>query len=417
MNKTRFPTLLTFLPAAALLGLLPTACRPAAPPPVTSVSPTVTAAPPLVTAVSPTVTAAPPQTASVPTSLGRWELVWADEFEGSVLNTENWIVETGASGWGNHELQFYTKRPENLRLENGFLVIEARQEDYRGSRYTSARIKTQGLQTVQYGRVEARIKLPTGKGIWPAFWMLGEDITGAGWPRCGEIDIMENVGDPHTVYGTIHGPGYSGGNGIGRPMVLGEVLNEGFHTYAIEWTPDEIQWYVDDKPFHNVRADQVPGEWVYDHPFFVLLNLAVGGDWPGTPAESTVFPQQLAVDYVRVYRDTELVLPEVAGSLHIATLDMHLQQEDDHWIAEANVQVVDANGTPVQGVRVVGGWTGVTVNADSSAESDANGIAGPFRGRKVSSAKEVTFCVLGLSHTEYEYDKDANAQTCVTAQP
>lgn len=235
-----------------------------------------------------------------------WLLVWSDEFDGDSINAENWTYDIGGTGWGNAELQYYTDRPENARLEDGELVIEARWEEERiqGREYTSARLKTQGLQTWTYGRIEARMQIPTGQGIWPAFWMLGEDITTVSWPGCGEIDIMENIGsEPKIVHGTVHGPGYSGANGVGNayPHPEGAAFADDFHVYAIEWEPEEIRWYVDDEHYGTVTIDDVPGEWVYDHPFFIILNVAVGGRWPGYPDETTVFPQQLRIDYVRVY--------------------------------------------------------------------------------------------------------------------
>jgi beta-glucanase (GH16 family) len=232
-----------------------------------------------------------------------WELIWQDEFEGETVNTENWLFNTGASGWGNNEWQYYTDRTENARIEDGVLVIEARQENFLGSKYTSARMITQYLHTWTYGRVDARIKLPTGKGVWSAFWMLGEDIDKIGWPGCGEIDIMENIGEPNTIYGTLHGLGYAGGDGIGTSHTLpGTALNQDFHIYAVEWEPEEIRWYLDDDLFQVLSAADLPGKWVYDHPFFIILNLAIGGNWPGYPDGTTVFPQRLYIDYVRVYR-------------------------------------------------------------------------------------------------------------------
>jgi beta-glucanase (GH16 family) len=232
-----------------------------------------------------------------------WTLVWSDEFDGETLNTRNWLFDKGAGGWGNNEWQYYTDRPENVRIENGVLIIEARNEEYLAWKYTSARIKTHYLQSWTYGRIEARIKLPVGgKGIWPAFWMLGENVATARWPTCGEIDIMENIGNPTTVYGTVHGPGYAGSNAISKAFVSPVDLSADFHIYAVEWEADEIRWYVDDQLYHTVRRDQVPGEWVFDHPFFILLNLAVGGNWPGYPDETTIFPQQLQFDYIRVYQ-------------------------------------------------------------------------------------------------------------------
>jgi beta-glucanase (GH16 family) len=229
--------------------------------------------------------------------------MWSDEFDGKTLNPSNWLFDKGAGGWGNNELQFYTNRPENARIEAGVLVIEARKEEYLAWEYTSARIKTHYLHAWMYGRIEARMQLPAGgKGIWPAFWMLGENIATARWPNCGEIDIMENIGNPTMVYGSVHGPGYSGGNAITKPFVSSQPLSDDFHIYAVEWEPDAIRWYVDDQLYHTLRRDQVPGEWVFNHPFFLILNLAIGGNWPGYPDETTVFPQQLRVDYVRVYQ-------------------------------------------------------------------------------------------------------------------
>jgi beta-glucanase (GH16 family) len=235
-----------------------------------------------------------------------WNIVWHDEFDGETLNLENWTFDIGGNGWGNQEWEAYTNRPENVRVEEGMLVIEAREEPemIAGRDYSSARIKTQGLQEFQYGRIEARIKLPYGQGIWPAFWTLGNDIYKKAWPVSGEMDILEFVGkEPGTIYATVHGPGYSGGDGIGSSLaVSGESLRNDFHVYAIEWEADEIRWYFDDQQYFQLTPDQVPGEWVFDHPFFIILNLAVGGRWPGYPDDTTVFPQFLTVDYVRVYQ-------------------------------------------------------------------------------------------------------------------
>jgi len=262
--------------------------------------------------VTPTPTSLPPTPTITPEPTPEWErpgwtLIWQDEFEGSELDPEKWVAEIGGHGWGNNEYQFYTDRPENVRLENGNLVIEARKEFFIRRQYTSGRIKTQGLLSFTYGRVEARMKLPYGQGIWPAFWMLGNNIDEVPWPLSGEIDIMEHVGkEPRRIYGTVHGPGYSGSGGIGHFTTLPEnSLQQEFHTFAIEWDPGEIRWFVDDEQFFKLTSEQVNNEWVYDHPFFILINLAVGGYWPGYPDESTVFPQFLTVDYVRVYQRTE----------------------------------------------------------------------------------------------------------------
>lgn len=246
---------------------------------------------------------------SSPTPEGQhagWNLVWQDEFNGDMLDLQNWTFDLGANGWGNSEMEEYTNRVDNVRIENGNLIIEARQDETAKYGYTSARIKTQNLQAWQYGRIEGRLKLPQGQGIWPAFWMLGSDIsTTAGWPNCGEIDIMEFIGkEPNNIYTTAHGPGYSGAKGISSHTNLpqGSLQND-FHVYAIEWEATEIRWYIDDaQVFKVTSADAEPNKWVFDHPFFIILNVAVGGGWPGFPDSTTVFPQQMLVDYVRVYQ-------------------------------------------------------------------------------------------------------------------
>jgi beta-glucanase (GH16 family) len=237
------------------------------------------------------------------------KLVWADEFDqpnGSPPRAANWNYDLGASGWGNSELQNYTDRTNNARIEAGCLVIEALKESHQGSAYTSARLKTQGKWHWAYGRIEARIKVPRGQGIWPAFWMLGTNITAVGWPKCGEIDIMENIGrEPNTLYGTIHGPGYSGNQAISGKTNLasGAALADGFHVYAVEWTTNRIQWFLDGKQYFSVSPDTLPAgaEWVYTAPQYLILNVAVGGHWPGYPDTTTSFPQRMLVDYVRVY--------------------------------------------------------------------------------------------------------------------
>lgn len=246
-----------------------------------------------------------------------WSLVWADEFDqpdGSAPDASKWVFDLGGGGWGNNELQTYTNRRENSRIEDGKLIIEARKETFTGSDnirrdYTSARLKTLGKASWTLGRIEARIKLPRGQGIWPAFWTLGTNITTVGWPTCGEIDIMEHIGrEPATVHGTIHGPGYSGGNGIGGGTTLSNnapVAAE-FHLFAIEWEAARIQWFMDNRLYFTVTPARLPGgtNWVFNAPQFLLLNLAVGGGWPGNPDATTVFPQRMEVDFVRVYART-----------------------------------------------------------------------------------------------------------------
>lgn len=245
-----------------------------------------------------------PESATPIPALPGWNLIWQDEFDSDAINTTNWTYDIGGWGWGNGEAQYYTDRPENARVENGMLVIEAQQEKYEGSYYTSARLKTQGMQNFQYGRIEARLKVPSGKGLWPAFWMLGSDFNGSNWPDCGEIDIMEYIGkEPDLIFGTLHGPGYSGALGFSKWNRQTYNIADDFHTYAIEWEADEIRWYYDGGHYYTVtRTDIGDREWVFDHPFFIILNLAVGGQLPGPVGLDTQFPAQYYVDYVRVYQ-------------------------------------------------------------------------------------------------------------------
>lgn len=236
-----------------------------------------------------------------------WKLLWHDEFDGRKIDQKNWTYDLGAGGWGNGEAQFYTSRPENSRIENGLLIIEARQEKFEDSYYTSARLKTQGLQNFQFGRIEARLKVPSGKGLWPAFWMLGSEFNGSNWPDCGEIDVMEYIGkEPDLILGTLHGPGYSGALGISAWNRQSYNIADDFHVYAIEWEADQIRWYYDDSLYHTVtRADIGEREWVFNQPFFIILNLAVGGVLPGPVGLDTEFPAQYLVDYVRVYESVD----------------------------------------------------------------------------------------------------------------
>ncbi|SCL47512.1 glycoside hydrolase family 16 protein [Micromonospora chersina] len=260
-------------------------------------------------------TAALTTVTGTPAVAGPGAVTWSDDFTGpagAAPDGSKWRYDTGGSGWGNNELQYYTNSTRNAALDgNGNLVITARKENpagyscwYGSCQYTSARLLTNGTFSQAYGRFEARIKIPRGQGLWPAFWMLGNDIATNPWPNSGEIDIMENVGkQPSTVYGTLHGPGYSGGNGLGGSTSLpnGQALADAFHTYAVDWAPDSITWYLDGVAYsRKTPADAGSNRWVFDHPFFMIMNVAVGGNWPGSPDGSTTFPQTMTVDYVRV---------------------------------------------------------------------------------------------------------------------
>ena len=243
-----------------------------------------------------------------------YELVWNDEFDGDTINLDNWTYDLGGWGWGNGEAQNYTDRPENARIQNGLLVIEARQERYEDSYYTSARLKTQGLHAFQYGRIEARIKVPHGVGTWPAFWMLGDafgrdedEPTKSNWPDVGEIDIMEYVGrEPDLVVGTVHGPGYAGAGGLTRWNRQEFDIADDFHIFAIEWDETGIRWFFDDQMYYELGPEGVGNrEWVFDAPFFIIVNLAIGGTLGGTIALDLEFPIQLYVDHVRVYQKVD----------------------------------------------------------------------------------------------------------------
>jgi beta-glucanase (GH16 family) len=350
-----------------------------------------------------------------------WTLVWQDEFEAEELDASRWEAEIGGHGWGNNEYQFYTSRPENLRLEAGHLVIEARDEFFIRRNYTSGRIKTQGLFSFTYGRVEARMKLPFGQGIWPAFWMLGEDIGTNPWPASGEIDIMEHIGrQPRHIYGTVHGPGYSGSGGVGHFTTFpDQTLSEEFHVYAIEWEPEEIRWYVDDEQFFKLTPAQVPGQWVFDKPFFMLINLAVGGHWPGYPDDSTVFPQFLTVDYVRVYQRPEMAgefRPAVAGgSIRVAEIRAEAVDGDDGWRAAVKITILDDDDQPVPDVRIDGGWVGTVTKGETSGVTGDDGSLTLFSDMTDKSG-EITFCVTNVNRSGFSYDKLDNAANCAKTE-
>lgn len=266
------------------------------------------------------VAAAPMSAVPVPGPLGApvaagpapagMELVWSDEFDGHTIDRTNWAFDLGAGGWGNGEAQHYTDRPQNARLADGQLVIELHEEQFEGSSYTSARLTTECLRQFQYGRVEVRLQVPPGVGTWPAFWLLGAafDPTSADpahqWPQVGEIDVMEHVGrEPDLVIGALHGPGYSGAGGLSRWHRTGHDLDTEFHVHAVEWDADGIRWFVDGEQFYAVTPATV-GErpWVFDQPFFIIVNLALGGTLGGPIAVDLELPVQYRIDYVRVFQ-------------------------------------------------------------------------------------------------------------------
>jgi beta-glucanase (GH16 family) len=231
-------------------------------------------------------------------------LVWSDEFDDEAINLDNWTYDLGGHGWGNQELQVYTNSSDNAYVANGNLMIVAEDE---GSHYSSARLKSIGLQEFQYGRLDVRAVLPQGQGIWPAIWMLGANFPSAGWPACGEIDIMELIGSsPNLVHGTVHyGDSYQSHQYVGNGTSIGfaETFSDEFHVFSIEWNEEGIEWFLDDVPFFSVDNDVSGSQnYPFHEPFFFIMNVAVGGLWPGYPDATTSFPQFMAVDYVRVYQ-------------------------------------------------------------------------------------------------------------------
>lgn len=244
---------------------------------------------------------------STTTDADIWTLQFSDEFDGAanaLPNVANWKFDVGTD-WGNAQLEYDTDRATNASTDGkGNLVITARKEPFQGRQYTSARITTEGLKTFRYGKIEARMQLPSGRGLWPAFWMLGANLPTVGWPQSGEIDIMEYRGQvPETVIGSLHGPGYSGGRALTKDYTpTATRFDNSFHTFSVEWSPVKIDYFVDGTKYQTIQLGDTPGEWVFNKPFYIILNVAVGGNFVGSPDNFTPFPQRMLVDYVRVYQ-------------------------------------------------------------------------------------------------------------------
>ncbi|GIE83829.1 glycoside hydrolase family 16 protein [Actinoplanes regularis] len=288
-------------------------------------------------------------------------VTWSDEFNGAsgaAVDGSKWNFDLGGGGFGNSELEYYTNSTRNVSQDGqGHLAITARKENpgnyqcwYGTCTYTSGRILTSGKFTQKYGRFEASIKIPKGQGIWPAFWMLGDNLGSVGWPQSGEIDIMENVGkEPNKVYGTIHGPGYSGAAGVGGSRTNSAPLGDAFHTYAVEWSPNLIVWYFDGAEYFRATPAQANGTWVFDHPFYIILNVAVGGNWPGSPDASTSFPQTMLVDYVRASAWDGSTPPPTTGNALRSNLNGRCIDIPGANPADgARLQMYDCNGTNAQ---------------------------------------------------------------------
>lgn len=322
-------------------------------------------------------------------SQGCYELVWSDEFNYNGLpDSTNWSYEVGSSGWGNNELQYYTQnRLKNARVEDSILIIEAHKESYQGSQYTSARLITYPNKLYwKYGKIEARIKLPYGQGIWPAFWMLGRDIfEGNGWPACGEIDIMELIGGGEgkddVSHGTIHWEDAQGNHAMyGDSYQLSQgIFNDDFHDFTIEWNTTSIKWYMDGIKFHE--ADITPSHLSEFHnEFFILLNVAVGGNWPGNPNSTTQFPQQMMVDYVRVYQKNQT--PEIKGKKKVIKAESGVSYSTVEsnefiysWSVPADAQIVSGQGT--HNIKVAWGCTSGTVSCELITRCDTHQLSLP----------------------------------------
>ena len=263
-----------------------------------------------------------------------FDLVWSDEFDGPDIDMNNWTHEIGGHGWGNSEWQYYTDRPDNSYIQDGLLVIKAQEENFGGKNYTSARMISRGKEFWQYGKVEARLKVPTGQGLWPAFWMMGENIGEVGWPACGEIDIMEFIGGAgreHEAYGTAHWEqnGHASYGGVYR--LSSGTFPDDFHIFSIIWSPTSIEWYIDGKRYHVIDI-RGAGLSEFHQDFFILLNVAVGGNWPGYPDATTTFPQTMEVDYVRVYQYSGIspvvrMIEPASGTIHAPGEPITLQAE------------------------------------------------------------------------------------------
>jgi len=298
-----------------------------------------------------------------------WQLVWADEFDGASINAANWTRETGGNGWGNNELQYYTNRSVNSYIESGSLVIKAQSENYSGNNYTSARLKTQGKKFFKYGKIEARMKLPYGQGIWPAFWTLGENINSVGWPACGEIDIMEFLGhQTNKVYGTGHwGEGgqhqQSGGS---YTLPTGNFPND-YHLFTIIWDNYFIKWYVDNSLYYTLSITPAYLSEFHENQF-IILNLAVGGNWPGYPDPTTVFPQYMYVDYVRVYKDS---------LMNIANVNITSPSNNSTFQSGSNINITASVGgfaNPVNYVEFYQGDARVGVDTQEPYEFNWTGV-------------------------------------------
>lgn len=293
-----------------------------------------------------------------------YELVWSDEFNGNYLDTNTWNYEigTGSWGWGNNEQQYYTDR--NIKVSNGTMKITAKREDYGGMKYTSSRITTKNKKNFKYGKIEARIKMPKFKGVWPAFWMLGANQDSVGWPKCGEIDIMEAINDENLVYGTLHWFNDPGNNNADSGSSVAVADRTEYHVYGVEWTADKLRWYVDGKVYRTMDVSNDSFSEVRKE-YFVIFNMAIGGQWPGYDIDETAFPATMEVDWVRAYKKVEETTTKYTGPMITVTEDA-VETCSEKWGSYFGSDWAGASGTSKSTDKAV---TGATMNITSIGNS------------------------------------------------
>ena len=293
-----------------------------------------------------------------------YELVWSDEFNGNSLDTNTWNYEigTGSWGWGNNEQQYYTDR--NIKVSNGTMKITAKREDYGGMKYTSSRITTKNKKNFKYGKIEARIKMPKFKGVWPAFWMLGANQDSVGWPKCGEIDIMEAINDENLVYGTLHWFHDPGNNNADSGSSVAVADRTEYHVYGVEWTADKLRWYVDGKVYRTMDVSNDSFSEVRKE-YFVIFNMAIGGQWPGYDIDETAFPATMEVDWVRAYKKVEETTTKYTGPMITVTEDA-VETCSGKWGSYFGSDWAGASGTSKSTDKAV---TGATMNITSIGNS------------------------------------------------
>lgn len=293
-----------------------------------------------------------------------YELVWSDEFNGNSLDTNTWNYEigTGSWGWGNNEQQYYTDR--NIKVSNGTMKITAKREDYGGMKYTSSRITTKNKKNFKYGKIEARIKMPKFKGVWPAFWMLGANQDSVGWPKCGEIDIMEAINDENLVYGTLHWFHDPGNNNADSGSSVAVADRTEYHVYGVEWTADKLRWYVDGKVYRTMDVSNDSFSEVRKE-YFVIFNMAIGGQWPGYDIDETAFPATMEVDWVRAYKKVEETTTKYTGPMITVTEDA-VETCSEKWGSYFGSGWAGASGTSKSTDKAV---TGATMSITSIGNS------------------------------------------------